>query len=155
MNNQVFISMKLRITESQLKKAKLITEGQEVVHTFMTKADDIKEIINRLYSKVTFATLAEIIEGDIDLNVITTKLEQLRTVMYTYHKKGEMFFNNMPEDEFYSDQKWDDLQMKMDDKYQEVLYHKLDVLEELIESLKDIKDGDIEKSFKDIKKLDI
>ena len=147
--------MKLRITESQLKKAKLITEGQEVVHTFMTKADDIKEILNRLYSKLIFSTLAEVVEGDIDLNVITNKLEQLRTVLYTYYKKGEMFFNNMPEAEFDGDNKWGDLQMKMEDTYQEVHYNKLDVLEELIDDLKSVVDRDVEKSFKDIKKMDI
>jgi len=147
--------MKIKLTESQLKKAKLITEGQEVVHTFMTKSDDIKEIINRLYSKITFSTLAEIIEGDVDLNVITNKLEQLRTVLYTYYKKGEMFFNNMSEEDFYSDNKWEELQMKMEDTYQDVHYHKLDILEKLVEDLKSIVDNDIEKNFKDIKKMDI
>lgn len=147
--------MKLRITESQLKRAKLITEGQEVVHTFMTKAEDIKEVINRIYTKLTYATLVEILEGDIDLDVISNKLTQLRTVLETYHTKGDMFFNHMPEDIFHSDKKWEDLQDKMEDMYQEVTYHKLDFLDELVEDLKSIVGRDFEKSFKDIKKMDI
>lgn len=147
--------MKIKLTESQLKKAKLITEGQEVVHTFLTKADSIKETVNRMYSKLTFTTLAEVLDGDIDLDVMKRKLEQLRTVMYTHSKKSSMFFDNIPQDVYDNDRQWEDLQAKAEDTFQEVTYHKIDVLEELIDSLLDFTTGDITKNFKDIKKLDL
>jgi len=147
--------MKIKLTESQLKKAKLITEGQEVVHTFLTKADDIKEIINRMYSKLSFATLAELVDGDVDLGIMTHKLEQLRTIIHTHNKKSEMFFNSMGEEEFYANPKWEQLQNKVEDAYQEVLYDKLDVLEEFIEGLQELGDGEVAKNFKDIKRMDL
>lgn len=147
--------MKIKLTESQLKKAKLITEGQQVVHTFLKKADDIKETVNRMYSKLTFTTLAEIIDGDIDLDVMKRKLEQLRTIMYTYSKKSQMFFDNMSTQEYENNREWEDLQAKAEDAFQEVTYHKIDVLEELIDSLSEFSAGDIDKNFKDIKKIDL
>lgn len=155
MNNKVFIVMKLIITEEQLKKVKLITEGQEVVHTFMSKSDEIKDILNRLYSKLSFSTLSELIEGDVDLDVIGNKIDQLRTVLYTHYKKSEMFFNSIPEDEFDNDNNWWRLQEKMEDTYQLVSYKKIDGLEDLVDSLKTIVESEVEEYFKDIKKLDI
>lgn len=145
--------MRIKLTETQIRTIKLITEGEEVVHTFLRKADDIKEIVNRMYSKLTFSTLAEIIEGETDLKVMLEKLEQLRTVMNTYNKKAEMFFNNMPEDLFY--EKYEALQAEYEDKYQEVLYHKIDALDEMIEELRGLAEADIEEKFKDIKKMDM
>lgn len=144
--------MKIKLTESQIKKLKLITEGYEVVNTFMEKADEIKDIVNRMYSKLTFTTLAEIIDGEIDLGVMTHKLEQLRTVMYTYSKKAQMFFENIPQDKY---DEWEDLHNKFDDKYQEVLYHKIDILEELINSLEVFVQQDIKQNFTDIVKTDL
>jgi hypothetical protein len=145
--------MKVRLTEAQLKRAKLITEGNERVDTFLNKAEDIKEKVNRLYSKITYTTLAELLEGESDLGVYLQKLEQWRTVLYTHHKRASDFFQNMPEEEYYD--KWEDLDTKVDDTFQEVVYHKVDVLEEIIEKLKDFAESDVEEKFKDIKKIDI
>jgi len=147
--------MKLIITETQLKKIRLITEGQEVVHTYLTKADDIKEKINRLYSQLVFSTFAEIIDGDIDLDTMSNKLENLRKTLYTHFRKGEMFFSDMGSDVFHSDSKWDTLQQKLKDTHQEVYLDKSDVLSGLLTNLSKIVKKNVESSFKDTKKLDI
>jgi len=146
--------MKIRLTEAQMKRVQLITEGKDRVDVFLNKADEIKDKVNRLYSKITFTTLAELLEGESDLSVYINQLEQWRTVLYTHFKRADDFFNNMPEDVYY--EKWEDLHNKVDDTHQEVSYNKIDVLEDLIEKLKDFAEDDIEeKYFKDIKKIDI
>jgi hypothetical protein len=148
--------MKVRLTESQVRKAKLITEGQESINTFMTKADDIKELCNRLYSKLTFTTLAELLEGEADISIYQTKIQQWRTVLYTHNKKVRDFFDNMSEEqyeaEYYS--KWQDIDINVEDKNNSV-DKKLDLLEEMLDALKGLADSDIENHFKDIKKFDI
>lgn len=147
--------MKIRLTEAQVKKARLITEGQERVHVFLSKADEIKDLVNRLYGKITFTTLAELLEGESDLSVYIQKLEQWRTVLYTHQKRANDFFNSMSDEQFESDPRWQDLSEKVDDTFQEVVYDKIDVLEDLLEKLKDFAELDIENKFKDVKKIDI
>lgn len=147
--------MKVRLTELQLKKVKLITEGQERTHIFLQKADEIKEKVNRLYSKITFTTLAELLEGESDLSVYLNKLEQWRTIMYTHYKRVTDFFNMMSDKEFYNNPKWEELQMKVDDTFQHIVYEKINTMEDLIEKLKDFAESNIEEKFKDIKKADI
>jgi hypothetical protein len=148
--------MKVRLRETQIKKAKLIIEGQESINTFMTKADEIKELCNRLYSKLTFTTLSELLEGEADISIYQTKIQQWRTVLYTHNKKARDFFDNMSEEqyeaEYYS--KWQDIDYSVDDKNKDV-DKKLDLLEEMLDALKGLADSDIENHFKDIKKLDI
>lgn len=145
--------MKIKLTESQITKARLITEGQERVQVFLQKADDIKDKVNRLYSKITFTTLAELLEGESDLSIYLNQLEQWRTIMYTHHKRASDFFQNMPEETYYD--KFEDLDMKVDDTFQAVVYDKIDVLEDIIDKLKDFAESDVEEKFKDIKKIDI
>ena len=49
---------KVKLTESQYKKIKLLSEGQEVVHTFLKKAEDIKkgepESLTKIYDQLEF-----------------------------------------------------------------------------------------------------
>ncbi len=145
--------MKVRLTESQLLKARLITEGHEFVNTFTTKADEIKEIVNRMYTTLTFTTLAEIIDGDTDLSIMLHKLTQLRTIMFTHHRKITNFINNLPPEEDHD--KWSEIDEKCEDIFQEVVYHKIDVLEDLISSLNDFAEAKIDNNFKDIKQVDL
>lgn len=144
--------MKVRLTESQIKRVKLITEGQESINTFIDKADNIKELCNRLYSKLTFTTLAELLEGEADISIYQTKIQQWRTVLYTHKKKTRDFFDSLDEDEYY--EKWETVHMDLDDK-NDLVDKKLDLLEEMLDSLKGLADSDIEDHFKDIKKYDI
>jgi uncharacterized coiled-coil DUF342 family protein len=145
--------MKIRLTETQLQKAKLITEGKQRIDIYLNKADDIKEKVNRLYSKITYTTLAELLEGESDLSVYLNKLERWRTVLYTHYRRADEFFQNMSDDEYHD--KFEDLHTKVNDTHQEVEYQKIDVLEDLIEKLKDFAESDVEDKFKDIKKMDI
>jgi len=145
--------MKVKLRESQLNKARLITEGREIIDTFITKGDETKEVVNRMYSQLTFTTLAEIIDGNSDLSIMLRKLEQLRTVMYTHKNKVESFFKGLPDEEF--ETKWEEADTKCDDIFQEVVYHKIDVLEDLIEELNKFAEANIDNNFKDIKKIDL
>lgn len=147
--------MKLRITESQLKNVKLITEGENAVDSFMSKSVEVSDTLNKLYNKLTFSTISEVISGEIDLDSIDNKLQQLNTVLYTYYKRGENYFNEIPEVEYDNNPKLGDLQMKMEDIYQSVSYDKLDALEDLVSNLKDILEKDINSKFSDIKNIEI
>lgn len=145
--------MKVRLTEAQLKKAKLIVEGEERIGVFKEKAEDIKETVNRLYSKLSFTTLAEILEGEVDLSVIRRQLERLRTIMYTHKDRVNKFFNEMSEEEFYAN--WDGKDIELDSLFQDITYKKIDVLDDLLKKLEEFADSDIEANFKDIRKLDL
>ena len=146
--------MRIKLTESQIRRAVLITEGQEVVHTFLKKADDIKEDLNRMYSKLAYTTLSEIIDGDMDLSIMINKLIQKRTVMETYHRKGEMFFKELEKSKSYTDE-WGILEDKFKETYIEVFEGKLYALDDLLDGLKKFSDENIDDYFKDIKRIDL
>lgn len=144
--------MKVRLTESQIKKVKLITEGREILNKFLEKVDTIRDKVNRLYTKITYTTLAELLEGESDLEVYLGDLEIWRTVLHTHYNRSKDFFNKVTSDEY---NKWEDLDTKVKETYEEIQTQKIDALEDLISKMKDFAEEDIESYFKDVKKLDI
>ena len=45
--------------------------------------------------------------------------------MYTHQKRANDFFNNMTDEQFESDPRWEELQFKVDDTFQAVTYGKI------------------------------
>ena|SRR5690348_2333150 len=145
--------MKIKLTEAQLGRVKLITEGQERVDVFFKKVEDINERANRLFSKITYTTLSELLEGEADLSIYQQQLDHWRTVLHTHYKRVGDFFQHMSDEEF--DSKWMDTDIKVDSAYQNLSYKKLDMLDDMIEGLKKISESNIEEYFKDIKQIDM
>jgi hypothetical protein len=146
--------MKIILTESQVRKI-LITEGEELAHRFLRKADDIKEDVNRGYSKLSFSVLAELMEGNNELGAMRNKFDAQRVSLKTHGDKAMEYFEKTSQTNMLNSGGGTSLYGKVSETYTEILDDKLDSLIYLIDRLIDIRDANIEEKFKDIKRMDV
>lgn len=148
--------MRVRITESQLQKIKLV-ENEQNIAFFMKKAEEIYEKVGRMYTKLTFATIAEILDGDVDLPVMEKKLDGYEDLLQQYNRSLNAFFDAMSDEAY--EEKWEDKHSQIDDMYQKVTYHRIDKLRDVIYKLQELtmleQDEDIRGHFKDVTSINI
>ena len=145
--------MKIILTESQLKRVRLITESQELANKFLRKADDIKEKVNRIYSKLIFSTLSEMIDGDIDLSDTLKSLMPLSEILRTHYNNAMFYFDNLPKNEL--DNEMGTLQSKVEETFKNVLDVKIYGLENLISGLDSSIRNGVANDFKDVRKINL
>lgn len=141
--------MRVNLSESHIKKVRFLLERNERYEKFMSKAEDIKNKVNRMYSKLIFTNFAEMIEGDYEAEYELQKLNALKVELMTYYDKFTNFINNLPDEEL---EKWSKIESESFEMEDEVS-SKIDALEEILEFIVD--NQDITDRFKDIKKYDI
>jgi len=142
----IFINMaKIRITESQYE---VIKESENVIEDFRTSADDAIKLLNAQFGRLAFATMADVMDGDVDLEVIDRELTKLDNINSTkLQRVGNYFKNQMTDDEYYDN--WVDVDTELTDKSQFV-YKKIESIRVLIEHMRHIADIDVENNFPDI-----
>ena len=145
--------MKIRLTEHQYNIVKLLKEQTEFLDKYKTQMHSLKESVNKIYTKVTFSSLAEFISGEIDIDVINQELSRLDKINQNQETKLGDFFDKMPEDEY--NKHWSRIHMKLED-LPRIIFWKINALENLIGTIKTfIEDSDISKKFDDIKPTEI
>ena len=142
----IFINMaKIRITESQYK---VIKESENVIDDFRTSTDDAIKLLNAQFGRLAFATMADVMDGDVDLDVIERKIAELDSITTTKLQRVTTFFKTqMTDDEYYDN--WVDVDTELDDKARFVT-KKIESIQILIEHMRHIADIDVENNFPDI-----
>ena len=136
---------KIIVTESQYK---VIEESENVIADFDTWADDTIKLINSQFGRLAFATLADILDGDVDLEVIKNKINQIEKVQYSKFKRVEDFFNNhTSEDEYW--EKWEETHRKIEDR-NSIITNKVEIIDEMVNTFITLIEMDAEKYFSDI-----
>ena len=151
--------MKVILTEDQVKLVKLIKENTEFSDKVKDAIKDLKDTLNKMYSVLTFTTIAEIRDGETDILVYQQKYETLDDKYNNLRRKVDAF------EQRYMDENGDWPNPLMGEIYDDLdmrLYNlspKVDGLGLLIDTLLPIskvdeygngRDGDIHSPFNDI-----
>ena len=94
--------MKIRITESQLKKIKshLTEDSENPVDDYIKVLNRCINEINNLYNKLIFITADDIIRDERVLKPFEDKSLQLEEIERKYRKIAESYIEKLPEEEF-------------------------------------------------------
>jgi hypothetical protein len=147
--------MKVRLTEGQYDMVRLLKEGEESIEVFKSKAVSVNDAVNRVFNKLTFSTIAEILDGDFEIKTINDDLDQLEATLDKDWKKVEFFLNQKwkeDEDDFFDN--WDDINGKLDDIHSDVI-KKIEIIRDLLDNMITLMDSDIEEAFKDNRPINI
>lgn len=141
--------MKIRITEEQAKRIKLINEDTNPLTQFEHFCSLKIQEINKLYVRVINFNVAEIVNNEVNIGEISRVLSKMGTALYEANKVAYRYIETLPEE---------DLDLKIDNIYDAVT-DKLTALELIIMDLETLQDKAEEhhlvKSFSDTKPLDI
>lgn len=147
--------MKIILTEEQLKVIKLLKENTENADRMKEKIKNLKDDCNKLYSVMTFTTLAELRDGDSDAGIMKQKFEKIEDKKNALDSQLFAFEQrNMDEDGEWYDPK----QQEVYDEMDIALYNlgpKIDSLGDIADYLVLLSDPDKHKPFKDIKPIDL
>ena len=142
----IFINMaKIRITESQYEA---IQESENVIEDFRVSINDAIKVLNAQFGRLAFSSMADVLDGDIDLEVINRKMDEYENIYYTKSKRVSDFFKNYTTDDEY-DKKWIDIDDELEKKGT-FMIKKVDSIRILISHLQNIADIDVEQHFPDI-----
>lgn len=146
--------MKLIINEDQYK----MLQSRNVEDEVNTYIDDISKmlgIVNKIYTKLTFATVSEILSGELNLNEIVKTLDNIEDKIYGLKNKAEKIIEGFYDDDNDKYYEWD---KKLTNTYYPI-DKKISLLGLLLTDLEGIIDVETEhefsKAFKDIKPLEI
>jgi hypothetical protein len=121
---------------------------------YNSSAARLTEIVHSLWSKVTFITVAEVIQGEVDIRDLDAQCWQLKDQVTNLNRKLQAEMNKFEEDEYF--EKYEDLHSQTDYLFH-VLDNKLGAIDSIVSSLKEIQDKsyeeDFTKLFSDIDKL--
>lgn len=119
---------------------------------YKNQVSKIENTVNAMYNRLTFSTIAEILEEEVDLRGLWNTNHNLSMKLHRLFEEAYDMLDYIPEDELNDmDMVIDDLNSKVGDK--------LDGLGDLIDALEEILNKDeeygIKKHFQDIKQINI
>jgi hypothetical protein len=140
---------KIKITESQAKRLKLINENADELARFEHFCKIKVDEINKVYTKVTNISVAEILNHEVNMVEINNILEKIDNELYIGNKKAYESINNLPES---------DLDVRIDKAYDKV-HNKLTPLQIIVLDLEKLQlaaeQHDLTGPFNDVKPIDI
>jgi len=146
--------MKIIITESQLKMLMLIKESEDKTNGYIAKLNDIAKILNNIYSKVSFITIAEMLNRETDIKPIYNMVNNLEKQNSNLKHEINVFFNSFDEDTYFA--KWEKISESIDELYYKNVA-KITVLTTIVNSLDNIvyDSEDYKDAFSDIESINI
>ncbi|MEN6293184.1 MAG: hypothetical protein ABFD07_14380 [Methanobacterium sp.] len=92
--------MKVILTEKQLELLKVIKENEEVMMKFRTRLTKITDELNKLYTNVNFISIAELLNGEVDVKVLLKKSEDLDSLNFSISSEMSKYFDSFSEEEY-------------------------------------------------------
>jgi len=147
--------MKIILPEEQLKLVKMIKESEDYVGRVKSAITKLKDDTNKLYSVVTFTTIAEIRDRDSDVNIMKQKIEVITDKKDNLDKKVSDF----EQTNMNYDGDWNDPQAKKDYSDMEIALYdlrpKIYALETIIDGLVTASEPENHEPFKDVKPIKV
>jgi len=141
--------MKIKITEGQAKRMKLINEDTNPLSQFEQLCKIKIQEINKLYVRVINLTVAEIVNNEVNMSEIDRALNKISTALYEANKVAYRYIENLPEE---------DLDLVIDKAYDAVT-DKLTSLEIIVMELETLQnkaeEHHLANSFSDTNPIDI
>jgi len=146
--------MKVILTEKQLELLKMIKENENIIMKFENRLNKITEELNKLYTTINFISIAELLNGEIDVKMLLSNNEKLEEVNLNISKEISKYFDSFSEETYY--EQYEDLHNKLDDLYF-VNSNKINIIGSILMDLDDLVDENenTKKSFSDIKSINL
>lgn len=154
--------MKIILTEDQVNLIKMLNEQTEFVDKVKEHIKSLKENSNRIYNLITFVTIAEIRDGELDIPKMEQRIEKLDNEISNISRKVSEYYDRFPEEEYYA-KRMDDIHLDLENRIGTV-NKKIMALGDIISHLKPFakvneygegRDNDWDKPFDDVKPMNI
>jgi hypothetical protein len=146
--------MKVILTEKQLELLKVIKENEEVMMKFRTRLAKITDELNKLYTNINFISVAELLNGEVDVKGLLKNSEDLDGLNFGISREMSKYFDSFSEEVYYD--KFEDLHNELDNIYYKNS-NKINIIGSILMDLDDLVDEneDTKKSFLDIKSINL
>jgi hypothetical protein len=146
--------MKVILTEKQLELLKMVKENEDTIMKFQTRLNKITDELNKLYTTINFISVAELLNGEIDVKELLSKNEKLDEINLNISREITKYFDSFTEEVYYG--QYEDLHNKLDDLYF-VNSNKINIIGSILMDLDDLVDENenTKKSFSDIKSINL
>jgi hypothetical protein len=145
--------MKIKITESQAIRLKLISENSDPISQFEGFCKAKLQELNRLYTKITSMSIIEILNKEIDMAAIYKTIDAVDDQVYKGDKQAYDYLESLPEE---TDIKNLDLRI---DKAHSSIKDKINALQLIVMELEKLQDmsetHNLPSMFGDVKPIDI
>lgn len=146
--------MKVIITEKQLELLKLIKESEDVIVKFQKRLNNVNEELNKIYTTINFISVAELLNGEINVKELMNKSEKLDGLNLDISRDIQQYFDSFGEETF--NDELESLYTKLDDFYYKNS-NKINIISSILMDLDDLVEGNVNsgKSFLDIKQINL
>jgi hypothetical protein len=83
----------------------ILSEADVDLSSYFKSMAKLEQEINNIYNRLTFSTIAEIIDGDIDLHAISSKIYEIDRMGNNFYRNTEAAISRMGDEVF---EKYDD-----------------------------------------------
>lgn len=90
--------MKIKITENQAKRLKLINEETDIISQLEQFSKIKSQEINNIFLKLSETTINEIIGGSVNLPELSKHLDNIDSGLYAANKKAYAFIETLPDE---------------------------------------------------------
>ncbi len=94
----IFISMKIKITEAQANRLKLLKEDMNPLAQFEKFCKDKVQEVNNLYLKVTSITISDILNKEVNIQEINHQLDIIERDLMMGNKRAYLYIDKMPDE---------------------------------------------------------
>ena len=135
---------KIVVSESQHNKI-ILYENEQKVKFLFDKLEDVKVKLIRVYNKVRQTTMAEFLDGDVDISILKLKVEGYNRDLESHYKSIEAYFNQTPEEVY--DEKWAVIHTKLDKVRRTIQYEMVSGLMTLLDRIDEVNEWDNDTDF--------
>jgi Na+-transporting NADH:ubiquinone oxidoreductase subunit NqrC len=141
--------MKIKITEQQAKRLRLIKEDIDVLSQFEQLCKVNSQEMDKLYMKLSDLSVAEILNNEVSLEEMESYVRNIEAKLMDANRKAYSYIENLPEE---------DLDLRIDNAFDKA-NGKVSSIQLIIYGLKDLQNSaeehNLTKDFANLKPIDI
>lgn len=141
--------MKIKITEQQAKRLRIIKEDIDVLSQFEQLCKVNSQEMDKLYMKLSDLSVAEILNNEVSLEEMESYVRNIEAKLMDANRKAYSYIENLPEE---------DLDLRIDNAFDKA-NGKVSSIQLIIYGLKDLQNSaeehNLTKDFANLKPIDI
>ena len=141
--------MKIKITEQQAKRLRIIKEDIDVLSQFEQLCKVNSQEMDKLYMKLSDLSVAEILNNEVSLEEMESYVRNIEAKLMDANRKAYSYIENLPEE---------DLDLRIDNAFDKA-NGKISSIQLIIYGLKDLQNSaeehNLTKDFANLKPIDI
>ena len=141
--------MKIKITEQQAKRLRIINEDIDVLSQFEQLCKVNSQEMDKLYMKLSDLSVAEILNNEVSLEEIESYVRNIEAKLMDANRKAYSYIENLPEE---------DLDLRIDNAFDKA-NGKISSIQLIIYGLKDLQNSSEEhnltKDFENLKPIEV